>query len=210
VTGGSTRPQKPFAGRRSRVIPINLTQAPIAFDLQGVLWIWSTRLCGRDRRLKLPFLTYGTNRSVLMVFCGPHLPLASQFVCSPGVGAANKLEGTWKVSICLDAPPQAAKRESFVVIWTRRSLIFVLVAYGHKIGKKRRLTGGVIFKFVKSDFLLKTRFLAIRPNSLAFFVLPPLVPFSPKKIHINSTISYCSFWPILFGKVTISKSHFSL
>ena len=47
--------------------------------------------------------------SVLMVFCGPHLPLAFQFVCGPGGGgAANKLEGKWKVSLCLFAPPQAA------------------------------------------------------------------------------------------------------
>ena len=43
-----------------------------------------------------------------MVFCGPHLPLAFQFVCGPGGGgAANKLEGKWKVSLCLVAPPQA-------------------------------------------------------------------------------------------------------
>ena len=47
--------------------------------------------------------------SVFMVFCGPHLPLAFQFVCGPGGGgAANKLEGKWKLSLCLVAPPQAA------------------------------------------------------------------------------------------------------
>ena len=46
--------------------------------------------------------------SVFTVFCGPHLPLAFQFVCGPGGGgAANKLEGKWKVSFCLVAPPQA-------------------------------------------------------------------------------------------------------
>jgi len=44
----------------------------------------------------LDFLTAQT--SVFMVFCGPHLPL----------GAANKLEGKWKVSLYLVAPPQAA------------------------------------------------------------------------------------------------------
>ena len=44
-----------------------------------------------------------------MVFCGPHLPLAFQFVCGPpSPRAANKLEGKWKVSLCLVAPPQAA------------------------------------------------------------------------------------------------------
>ena len=44
-----------------------------------------------------------------MTFCGPHLPLAFQFVCGPGGGgAANKLEGKRKVSLYLVAPPQAA------------------------------------------------------------------------------------------------------
>ena len=57
--------------------------------------------------LKFAFLT--AQMSVFMVFCGPHLPLAFQFVCGPGGGgAANKLEGKWKVSLCLVAPPQAA------------------------------------------------------------------------------------------------------
>ena len=52
--------------------------------------------------------------SVLMVFGGPHLPLAFQFVCGPGggEGAANKLEGKCKVSLCLVAPPQAARRDT--------------------------------------------------------------------------------------------------
>ena len=54
-----------------------------------------------------PFLT--AQMSVFMVFCVPHLPLAFQFVCGPGGGgAANKLEGKWKVSLCLVAPPLAA------------------------------------------------------------------------------------------------------
>ena len=44
-----------------------------------------------------------------MVFCGPHLPLAFQFVLRPGGagGAANKLEGKWKVSLCFVALPHA-------------------------------------------------------------------------------------------------------
>ena len=48
---------------------------------------------------------YGTNQSILMVFCGPHLPLCSfQFVRDPpSTRTANKLEVKWKV-----APPQAA------------------------------------------------------------------------------------------------------
>ena len=41
------------------------------------------------------FLT--AQMSVLMVFCGPHFPVV-----------ANKLEGKWKVSLCLVAPPQVA------------------------------------------------------------------------------------------------------
>ena len=37
--------------------------------------------------------------SVLIVFCGRHLQLAFQFVCALGEGgAANKLEGKWKLS----------------------------------------------------------------------------------------------------------------
>ena len=52
---------------------------------------------------------YTAQMSALMVVCGPHLPLAFQFVCGPGGGgAANKVEGKWKVSLCLVAPPQAA------------------------------------------------------------------------------------------------------
>jgi len=47
--------------------------------------------------------------SVLMVFGGPHLPLAFQFFCGPGRRwGAKKLEGKWKVFHCLVAPPQAA------------------------------------------------------------------------------------------------------
>ena len=47
--------------------------------------------------------------SGLMVFCGPHLSLAFQFVCGPGGGgSANKLEGRWQVSLCFVAPTQAA------------------------------------------------------------------------------------------------------
>ena len=42
------------------------------------------------------FLT--AQMSVFIVFCGPHLPLAFQFVCVPGGGGAtNKWEGKWKV-----------------------------------------------------------------------------------------------------------------
>ena len=47
---------------------------------------------------KCPFLRQFSfltaQMSVFTVFCGPHLPLAFQFVCGPGGGgAANKLEG---------------------------------------------------------------------------------------------------------------------
>ena len=57
------------------------------------------------------FLT--AQMSVFMVFRGPHLPLAFQFVCGPGGGgAANKLEGKRKVSLCLVAPPLAAAEYS--------------------------------------------------------------------------------------------------
>ena len=48
------------------------------------------------------FLT--AQMSVFMVFRGPHLPLAFQFVCGPGGGAANKLEGKWTVSLFLGDP----------------------------------------------------------------------------------------------------------
>ena len=49
----------------------------------------------------------GTN--VFMVFCGPHLPPAFHFVCGlGGGGAANKMEGKRKVSLCSVTPPQVA------------------------------------------------------------------------------------------------------
>ena len=36
--------------------------------------------------------------SVFMAFCGPHLPIAFQFVCGPGGRrAANKLRGKWSL-----------------------------------------------------------------------------------------------------------------
>ena len=95
--------------------------ARVAFPqtIHGALICLVTKMnsCMRDRNgrilqklgpeFPLTFLT--AQMSVLMVFCGPHLPLAFQFVCGPGGGgAANKLEGKWKVSFCLVAPPQAA------------------------------------------------------------------------------------------------------
>jgi len=54
--------------------------------------------------LELSFQT--AQMSVLMVFGGHHLPICLR----PGGrgGAANKLEGKWKVSLYLVAPPQAA------------------------------------------------------------------------------------------------------
>ena len=66
------------------------------------------RFFGKLPVLRLQLL-HNAQMSVLMISCGPHLPLAFQFVCGPvGGGAANKLEGKWKVSLCLVAPPQAA------------------------------------------------------------------------------------------------------
>ena len=37
-----------------------------------------------------------------------HLPLAFHFVCGPEGGAADKIDGKRKVSLCLVTPPQAA------------------------------------------------------------------------------------------------------
>ena len=75
--------------------------------LQPFVWTNEKRETKRQTFFRWQFLT--AQMSVFMVFCGPHLPLAFQFVCGPGGGgAANKLEGKWKVSLCLVAPPQAA------------------------------------------------------------------------------------------------------
>jgi len=48
------------------------------------------------QREKAPFCFYGrkggfltAQMSVFMVFCGPHLPLAFQFVCAPGGGGSS-------------------------------------------------------------------------------------------------------------------------
>ena len=47
--------------------------------------------------------------SVSMVFCGPHLPLAVQFVDGPGGQvAAEKMGGNRDVSRFADAPPLEA------------------------------------------------------------------------------------------------------
>ena len=57
--------------------------------------------------------------SVLMVFCGPHLSLAFQFVFAlapPSKGAANKVEGKPKFSLCLVAPPRAALRDTVQIV----------------------------------------------------------------------------------------------
>ena len=37
-----------------------------------------------QRSVSVLWFTYGAPMSVLMGFCGPHFPLAFQFVCSPG------------------------------------------------------------------------------------------------------------------------------
>ena len=57
------------------------------------------RFCG----VKINPMAYfrnGRQMPVFMVFCGPHLPLAFQFVCGPGGGG--------NVSLCSVAPPQPA------------------------------------------------------------------------------------------------------
>ena len=69
------------------------------------------------------FLT--VQMSVFMVFCGPRLPLAFQFVCGPeGGGVTNKLEGKWKVFLCLVAPRQAAAGYSTNRSFCRRAKMF--------------------------------------------------------------------------------------
>ena len=55
--------------------------------------------------------------SVLMVFYGLHLPLAFHFVCNPGGGGAgNKMEGKWKVSLCLVAPSRRRPRDAEQIV----------------------------------------------------------------------------------------------
>jgi len=72
------------------------------------------------------------------VFCGPHLPLAFHFVCSPGGGgAANKMEGKRKFFLYLVAPPRAAvgysTNSSFCLRTTVRNHCAVRKTYGFSI-----------------------------------------------------------------------------
>ena len=61
-----------------------------------ILWAKMFHLSGK-LRLKWPTLTtkgfLTAHLSGLMVFCGPHLPLAFQFVCGPGGGGAEMGRG---------------------------------------------------------------------------------------------------------------------
>ena len=86
-----------------------------------------------------------TFASVLMVFCGSHLLLAFQFVCGPGGrgGLANKLEGMWKVSLCLVAPSRGRLRDRVqVVVFAGGPLFKTFVPFGTLLAREERGGGG--------------------------------------------------------------------
>ena len=81
--------------------------------------------------------------SVLMVFCGPHLPLAFHFVCGPGGGgAANKMEGKRKVSLYLVAPPQAA------AVYSTNSSICWRTTFRNNYDDKKAVSDGFCWKSI--------------------------------------------------------------
>jgi len=87
----SQKTEKSHSSNQKHIRVADFRQPQLCEDLECATKCWN-----------FPCRTFLTAQmSVFTVFCGPHLPLAFQFVCGPG-------EGKWKVSFCLASPPQVA------------------------------------------------------------------------------------------------------